>query len=106
MEELKKMLTELVYNYYEHGVNTHTIMPDDDIKPILEHIRKHFVPLELLIIEANCGNCKHFQSYYEAYDEDRFEPKDQGFCKHPKTFNEGVDSVYACKNHEFNNLSQ
>jgi len=101
MEELKKMLTGLLYDYYEHGANTHTIIPDADVKPILEYIRRNFVPLELLVIGANCGNCKHFQSYYDAYDEDEFEPKDQGFCKHTDTFNEGAFDCYACKNHGF-----
>lgn len=37
-DELKKKLIELMFDYYEHGANMHTIIPDNDAKPILADI--------------------------------------------------------------------
>ena len=37
-DELKKDITELMFAYYEHGANMHTIIPDADAKPILDKI--------------------------------------------------------------------
>ena len=49
MEELKNLLHKLQFDYYEHGANMHTIVPDSDIKPILEYIKNNFIPLEAVV---------------------------------------------------------
>jgi hypothetical protein len=37
-DELKKMLHKLQLDYYEHGVSLHTIVPYEDIKPIIDKV--------------------------------------------------------------------
>lgn len=33
----------------------------------------------------DCLNCIHFESFFDAYDQDEFEPHEQGFCLNSKS---------------------
>lgn len=55
-----------------------------------------------------CKDCKYFESFFEMYDCDPYEPKDCGRCLHPKKDNEnethwntaGTPESYACEDFE------
>ena len=51
----------------------------------------------------NCSNCKFFESFKDAYNDD-MEPDYEGFCRNgnsPRYGNEGANSGYVCKFHNY-----
>lgn len=43
MKEVRKLITDLAFNYYEHGSKLDTIIPEADIDPIIKYIGDNFV---------------------------------------------------------------
>ena len=63
-------------------------------------------PMVTAEVEKTCGNCIWFRSFREAYDDDKMEPEDQGWCwqNEPNDkgrFHEGVDIFDRCKDQEY-----
>mgnify|MGYP000903399101 CR=1 FL=1 len=56
MKEVRKLITDLAFNYYEHGSKLDTIIPEADIDPIIKYIGDNFVSrVELPVKPANGG---------------------------------------------------
>lgn len=48
--------------------------------------------------ENDCLNCKHFESYYDMYDQDPLEPHDVGRCKKNEIGN-SCSEGFICEDH-------
>jgi len=68
MEEIRKLLHKLQFDYYEHGSRMDTIVPDSDIKNILELIEQKIK--EAKIIKANDYLIELSNEQYEVVTED------------------------------------
>jgi len=55
--------------------------------------------------DQNCTKCKYFQSYFDMYDGDGYEPTDAGrcLCQAGNLFYEGVTDEDTCKYFELLN---
>ena len=57
-------------------------------KTVLEEVEMVEEVIRSYAEEYGCMHCKFFKSFYIAYDNDPFEPDNQGFCKCPKVTEE------------------
>lgn len=60
-----------------------------------QRLKRDGLPIEI----QNCGNCKHFVSYRDEY-QDNLESSEYGYCKHPnkKPFHTSIENV--CEYHQ------